>query len=78
MKHETTFPEIAGKTVTSIKYEENSDWQGLEVAFTDGTLFSLEFSARATVKASFLEVRAGNLEMIRSYGRVSGNPEEIA
>jgi hypothetical protein len=75
-KRDTVFAEVTGKTVKSIKYEENSDWQALEVAFSDGTIFSFEFCARATVKASYLEVRQGDLEMIRNYGRVSGAPGE--
>ena len=68
------FADVTGKTVESIKYEENSDWQALEVAFSDGTLFSIEFSARVTVQASYLKVRQGDLDMIRNYGRVSGTP----
>ena len=75
-KRDTVFAEVTGKTVKSIKYEENSDWQALEVAFSDGTLFSVEFSARVTVQASYLKVRQGDLGVIRNYGRVSGAPGE--
>jgi hypothetical protein len=71
-KHGTVFAEVKGKTVESIKYEENPDWQALEVAFNDGTLFSVEFSARVAVQASYLKVHHGDLDMIRNYGRVSG------
>jgi hypothetical protein len=65
------FTEGTGKTVDSIRYEENSDWQALEVAFSDGTLFSFEFSSRVTVHARYFKATNGNLEPIRSYGRVS-------
>jgi hypothetical protein len=67
------FTEAAGKTVQSIRYEENSEWQALEVAFSDGTLLSFEFSSRVVVKASYLNGRRGDLESIRKYGRVSGD-----
>jgi hypothetical protein len=59
-KRETTFSEVTGKTVESIKYEENADWQALEVAFRDGTLFSVEFNARVAVRASYLKVHQGD------------------
>jgi hypothetical protein len=72
----TVFTEATGKTVESIKYEENPDWQAVEVAFSDGTLFSFEFSARVTVQASYLAVRRGDLKMVRNYGRVSGASDE--
>lgn len=75
---DTVFAEVTGKTVESIKYEENSDWQALEVAFSDGTLFSFEFSARVMVQAKYLAVRRGDLEMIRNFGRVSGDPGDEA
>jgi hypothetical protein len=67
------FTEAAGKTVASIRYNENPDWRALEVLFTDGTLYSFELSARITVDASYLEQRRGDSEIIRKYGRVSGN-----
>ena len=67
-KRGTVFTEVTGKTVKSIKYEENPDWQAIEVAFSDGTLLSVEISARVTVRASFLEARRGDLKIIRSYG----------
>ena len=73
-KPSTVFGELAGKTVNSVKYEENFDWQALEVAFSDGTIFSVEFSARVIVQARYLRSRQGNLDIIRNYGRVSGSP----
>ena len=56
-KRETVFTEAAGKTVKSIKYEENPDCQALEVAFSDGTLLSFEFRARVTVQGSYLRTQ---------------------
>ena len=70
-KRDTVFTEMAGKTVESIKYEENPDWQALELAFSDGTLLTFELSSRVEIQASYLEARRGNLELIRNYGRVS-------
>lgn len=70
------FSEAAGKTVESIEYAENGEWQALEVTFSDGTLFSFEFSSRVVVMANFLEKRKGNLQLIRKYGRVSGDLEQ--
>ncbi len=45
-KRGTVFNEVAGKSVESITYMENADSQTLEVLFSDGTLLSVEFSAR--------------------------------
>jgi hypothetical protein len=73
-KRDTVFAEAKGKRVESIRYEEDPDWQALEVLFDDGTLFSFEFSSRVVVQASYLKARQGNLAMKRNYGRVSGNP----
>ena len=72
-KRGTVFNEVTGKTVQSIKYEENSDWQALELAFSDGTLFSFEFSACVAVQASYLKVHRGDLKMIRNFGQISGD-----
>lgn len=72
-KFGTVFTEAVGKTVDSIRYEEGADWQALEVAFSDGTLFSFELRARVAVQASYFEVRRGDLETIRGYGKVSGD-----
>jgi hypothetical protein len=73
-KRDAVFTEIAGKTVESIKYEENPDYQVLELAFSDGTLLTFELSSRVEVQASYLKARKGNLKLIRNYGRVSGAP----
>jgi hypothetical protein len=72
----TLFAEATGKTVKSIRYEENADWQALEVIFSDGTLFSFEFSSRVTVQARYFRATGGNLKPIRSYGRVTGNSNQ--
>lgn len=71
------FTEAAGNTVESIAYAENPDWQELVVTFTDGKVFSFEFSARVTVRASYLKVRKGDLDIIRNYGPVSGGLGEV-
>jgi hypothetical protein len=73
-KRDTVFAEAKGKRVESIRYEEDPDWQALEVLFDDGTLFSFEFSSRVVVQASYLKARKGNLAMKRNYGRVSRDP----
>ena len=70
-KRDIVFTEMSGKTVKSIKYEENSDWQALELAFSDGTLLTFELSSRVEIRASYLKARKGNLKLIRNYGRVS-------
>ena len=77
-KRDTVFTEAAGKTVKSIKYEENPDCQALEVAFSDGTLLSFEFSASVTVQGSYLRARKGNLRLIRDFGRISGRSSHQA
>ena len=77
-KRDAVFTEVVGKTVESIKYEENPDYQVLELAFSDGTLLSFELSSRVEVQASYLKARNGNLKLIRSYGRVSGAPAHQA
>ena len=71
-KRDAVFTEVVGKTVDSIKYEENPDYQVLELAFSDGTLLTFELSSRVEVQASYLKARKGNLKLIRNYGRVSG------
>lgn len=70
-KRDTVFTEVAGKTVESIKYEENPDWQALELAFSDGTLLTFELSSRVEVQASYLKARKGDVKLIRNYGWVS-------
>lgn len=67
------FAEASGKTIRSIKYEENVGWQALVITCTDGEVFSFEFSARVTVQASYLKAHKGNLKLIRNFGRVSGD-----
>jgi len=71
-KCDAGFTGIAGKTVDSIKYDENPDYQVLELAFSDGTLLTFELSSRVEVKASYLKAQNGNLKPIRNFGRVSG------
>jgi hypothetical protein len=67
------FIEARGKTVKSIEYVENADWQALVIEFGDGKVFSLEFGSRIVVQASYLVKREGNLKLIRNYGRISGD-----
>lgn len=73
-KRDIVFTQMSGKTVESIKYEENSDWQALELAFSDGTLLTFELSSRVEIQASYLKARKGNLKLIRNYGPVSAAP----
>lgn len=68
------FTEATGKTVSTIRYHENPDWQAIEVLFTDGTLFSFELSSRVTVEASHLKQRGADSALIRRYRRVSVDP----
>jgi hypothetical protein len=77
-KRDTVFAEAKGKRVETIRYEEDPDWQALEVVFDDGTLFSFEFSSRVVVQASYLKARQCNLAMKRNYGRVSRDPSHKA
>ena len=72
-KRGTVFSDVAGKTVISIKYEENPDCQALEMAFSDDTLLCFEFSARVTVQGSYLRARKENLLLIRDFGRISSH-----
>ncbi len=72
----TVFAEAAGKTVASIRYEENSEWQALVITFQDGKVISFEFSSRIDVQASYLEMRRGDLKIVRNYGRVSDASEQ--
>lgn len=72
-KRDTVFAEAKGKRIESIRYEEDPDWQALEVLFDDGTLFSFEFGCRVVVQARYLEARLGNLAIKRNYGRVSSD-----
>ena len=70
-KCDAGFTGIAGKTVDSIKYDENPDYQVLELAFSDGTLLTFELSSRVEVQASYLKARKGHLKLIRNYGWIS-------
>ena len=72
-KRGTLFTEAVGKTVHSISYEENPDWQALVITFTDDKVISFEFGARVVVRASYLQKRRGELKMTRNYGRISGD-----
>jgi hypothetical protein len=67
------FTEAAGKTVASIEYAENLDWHALVVTFTDGKVFSFEFSARVAIRANYLEKRMGNFKIMRKYGQIAGD-----
>jgi hypothetical protein len=75
-KTATQFTEAMGKTVSFIAFiNDGMVSQSLEVRFTDGTLFSFELSSRIGIKAEYMEVRRGELEMIREYGIVDTDPE---
>ena len=77
-KRDTVFTEIPGKTVESIKYQENSDYQALELAFSDGTLLTFELSSRVEVQASYLKARKGHLKLIQNDGWISSAPAHQA
>jgi len=59
------FTEIAGKTVASIRYDENPDWQALEVLFTDGPCFH---SSSARESTWMLATWSSAAEIPRSSG----------
>lgn len=75
---DAVFTEVVGKTVDLIKYEENPDYQVLELAFSDGTLLTFELSSRVEVQASYLKAQKGDLKLIRNYGWVSSAPAHQA
>lgn len=50
-------------------------WQSLEIQFTDGTLLHFEFPTVSTrIKPKYMEVRRGDLEIIRDFGEL---PTEV-
>ncbi len=62
------FTEAAGKTVASIRLNEDHDWRALEIRFTDGTLFSVDLVPRIELVVRYMEQRHGDSEIIRDYG----------
>jgi uncharacterized protein YxjI len=70
-KRRHVLQDSAGKTVASIRYAENADSQALEIAFSNGTIFSFDFNATVSMRAQSLISRDGNLELVHNYGRVS-------
>lgn len=65
----TNFDEAVGKTVAFINYVSRPDyWYGLEVRFTDGTLFHFRFCPQIEVQVQYLERRHGTMETLREYG----------
>jgi len=65
----TNFTEAAGKVVAFINYvDEPQDNQALEIRFTDGTLLSFDLLPKVRLRVDYMELRNGDLEMIRDYG----------
>jgi hypothetical protein len=67
------FDEAAGKTVASIRLNNDSHRPALEVRFTDGTFFWFELVPRVALEIRSMEQRDGDLEIVRDYGPHSGN-----
>lgn len=44
------------------------DNQALEIRFTDGTLLSFDLLPTVRLRVDYMELRNGDLEMIRDYG----------
>ena len=67
------FTEAVGKVVAFVNVMNSPpDWQGLEIRFTDGTLLHFELlTTQIQIKPKYLEVRRGDLELIRNYGILS-------
>ena len=65
----TNFTEAVGKVVAFINYvDEPQDNQALEIRFTDGTLLSFDLLPKVRLRVDYMELRNGDLEMIRDYG----------
>jgi hypothetical protein len=62
--------EAVGKVVAFLNIiNDPPEWQGLEIRFTDGTLFHFEFqTAPLEIAADYMEARHGDLHSIREYG----------
>lgn len=61
-------PEVAGKTIKSLKiYEDNIDGCETLIEFTDGTSFSSSVCYQPTVKGTLFEGGAGTPKIIRDY-----------
>jgi hypothetical protein len=61
-------PELAGKTIKSLRLYKNSD-QGNEVIIdlTDGTSFSCCLETKSTLSATLFRSSTGTPEVLRSY-----------
>jgi hypothetical protein len=74
------FTEAVGKTVAFVNVvNDPPNWQALEIRFTDGTLLHFEFLTTETrIKPQYMEVRRGDLELIRNYGALLTDDERMA
>jgi hypothetical protein len=72
--------EAAGKVVAFLNIiNDPPEWQGLEIRFTDGTLFHFEFqTAPLEIVADYMEARNGYLHSIREYGLLPTESERHA
>jgi hypothetical protein len=61
-------PELAGKTIKSLRLYKNSD-QGNEVIIdlTDGTSFSCSLETKSTLSATLFRSCIGTPEVLRNY-----------
>lgn len=61
-------PEVAGKTVKSLKlYEDDAEGCETLIEFTDGTSFSSSVCHQPAVKGTLFESGAGTPKVIRNY-----------
>jgi len=61
-------PEVAGKTIKSVKiYEDDTDGYETLIEFTDGTSFSSSICFQSAVKGVLFEGGTGTPKIIRNY-----------
>ncbi len=72
--------EAVGKVVAFLNIiNDPPEWQGLEIRFTDGTLFHFEFqTGPLEIVADYMEARNGDLHSIREYGLLPTENERRA
>jgi hypothetical protein len=62
------WPELAGKTITTLKlYRESPDRCEVMIEFNDGMSFSCALDIRSTIKASLIRTGIGQPEILREY-----------
>lgn len=58
--------EPVGKTVARIRYIDQTEYQAVEIDFTDGSVFFLE--PRVRIRARILDKSTGDVELLKEYG----------